>query len=475
MSTADGSVARRKVRKGTSCWECKRRKTRCEFRPASSACASCQRRDLPCISQEVNDEDAVREPVERRVLQIEDMVDRLLQQKRGADRTPLSTSLCPAPASLLLGASLNSLLRTMLPLPSTAAIILERGNFGGLPTRISKLGSSHRIPGQFVRAASHHVTSHDDLVNSLDGLEVLMLEASYYISNGDVRVAWLTMRRAIAVAQLLGADAQQSLERARMLWFGLLSGDRWLSLTLGLSAATADNGFLAPLCPDTMDDEETDGIDGILKSLARSMPSRWLFKSLGGMQGVASFTSRISFWRFAPPLSMLESRTLGRYPSSRPGSPRKAHHGPSYRGVDDKVVPAVAALLLAHVDGHRLGHLYALDHQRAQDMGVAQELVATFEGSRGANDAEVVNLKSLVDIEAETAGGVNFHLGMGAADAVTSCVNVLCLGPFGQLGSTHRHRYYRITKMKGLACFSAMLPATHFYSKTTFDLGSRVD
>lgn len=44
----------RKLRKGTvSCWECKRRKIRCEYDASTSAiCNSCRRRGSNCISQE---------------------------------------------------------------------------------------------------------------------------------------------------------------------------------------------------------------------------------------------------------------------------------------------------------------------------------------------------------------------------------------------------------------------------------------
>ncbi|EGX88125.1 C6 zinc finger domain protein [Cordyceps militaris CM01] len=56
-----GAVTRRKLRKGTrSCWACKHRKTSCVFvSPQDSACKGCQRRRLPCISQDVPEEEAI--------------------------------------------------------------------------------------------------------------------------------------------------------------------------------------------------------------------------------------------------------------------------------------------------------------------------------------------------------------------------------------------------------------------------------
>ncbi|KAM0211382.1 hypothetical protein ACHAQI_005338 [Fusarium lateritium] len=45
---------RRKLRKGTqSCWECKRRKSKCIFSGASEVCDFCKRRGTDCVSQEV--------------------------------------------------------------------------------------------------------------------------------------------------------------------------------------------------------------------------------------------------------------------------------------------------------------------------------------------------------------------------------------------------------------------------------------
>lgn len=56
---------RRKLRKGThSCWECKRRKTRCIFHPLdTSTCNGCRRRGSQCISQELPENPAVSLPV----------------------------------------------------------------------------------------------------------------------------------------------------------------------------------------------------------------------------------------------------------------------------------------------------------------------------------------------------------------------------------------------------------------------------
>lgn len=50
-------LKRRKIRRGTqSCWECKRRKTRCSFAtPEDSVCDGCRSRKVDCISQEFDE------------------------------------------------------------------------------------------------------------------------------------------------------------------------------------------------------------------------------------------------------------------------------------------------------------------------------------------------------------------------------------------------------------------------------------
>lgn len=58
ITPSDETTAkRRKVRKGThSCWECKRRKVKCNFAsPHGAICINCHQRNTKCVSQEVID------------------------------------------------------------------------------------------------------------------------------------------------------------------------------------------------------------------------------------------------------------------------------------------------------------------------------------------------------------------------------------------------------------------------------------
>ncbi|KAK3317145.1 hypothetical protein B0T19DRAFT_302331 [Cercophora scortea] len=77
---------RRKVRKGThSCWECRRRKIRCQYGPASDTiCLPCQARGSACRSQEYVDESRPQHAPDRRMAQrlgrLEDLMARLVDR-----------------------------------------------------------------------------------------------------------------------------------------------------------------------------------------------------------------------------------------------------------------------------------------------------------------------------------------------------------------------------------------------------------
>lgn len=82
---------RRKLRKGTqSCWECKRRKVRCNFTATTDlTCDGCKRRKTTCTSQEFPD-DSVRtassSQLSDRLAQLETVVERLIKKIDVADK-----------------------------------------------------------------------------------------------------------------------------------------------------------------------------------------------------------------------------------------------------------------------------------------------------------------------------------------------------------------------------------------------------
>ncbi|KAL7813333.1 hypothetical protein V8C26DRAFT_165135 [Trichoderma gracile] len=90
-SSTSARAERRKPRRGTtSCWECKRRKTRCHFNNSgSSACESCERRGCKCVLQHVEEPSLVTEAADRSIRarhpgdqldHLEGLVGRLVRQ-----------------------------------------------------------------------------------------------------------------------------------------------------------------------------------------------------------------------------------------------------------------------------------------------------------------------------------------------------------------------------------------------------------
>ncbi|CAD6576426.1 MAG: hypothetical protein ASARMPRED_007725 [Alectoria sarmentosa] len=95
------------------------------------------------------------------------------------------------------------------------------------------------------------VLGDDELAGTLDGVECMVLRAKYDINDGRIRRAWLTIRRAISFAQILGLhkcqspsafDINDSLRR-ESLWKALYADDRFLSLLLGLPYGPSETHF----------------------------------------------------------------------------------------------------------------------------------------------------------------------------------------------------------------------------------------
>lgn len=92
------------------------------------------------------------------------------------------------------------------------------------------------------------VIANDELAGTIDGLECMILRAKHETDNGRIRKAWLTFRRAIGFAQLLGlhkrigkseSNTNESIRR-ESIWKSLYSADRLLSLILGLPYGPAE-------------------------------------------------------------------------------------------------------------------------------------------------------------------------------------------------------------------------------------------
>jgi hypothetical protein len=106
----------------------------------------------------------------------------------------------------------------------------------------------HHIMNDLARAAIRIVTTNDLLLGSLEGLENIILEAFYHTDSGDIRQAWITMRRAVMAAQLLGLhrsghyrykiiDSRNDID-PETVWSSIVYMERVVSLLSGLPTST---------------------------------------------------------------------------------------------------------------------------------------------------------------------------------------------------------------------------------------------
>ncbi|KPM44535.1 hypothetical protein AK830_g1991 [Neonectria ditissima] len=378
---SEPAAKRRKVRKGTrSCWECRRRKIKCEFGSDEDAvCVGCVARDSRCVSQEEAVEPAPTPPDRRlaqRLGRLEELMEKIVNNTTasaedpapppkmptpsespatgpsygsgaggsgngdglgdifdstagrmtslGPGSAPVGSNHLPSPLSAPLpfpsrgtarAAKYHSISRTLhglLPAQQTlyaisqqspgakyvlAAFYSQQDQLDGKPAPISALAqvprpTSHpallakrllqlaiclqqmppffdgsglglaKPPGEtmeeWVAAAGRLVTSDDDLVGCLEGLECLVLQSFYQSDAGHLRKSWMTSRRALNMAQLMGIDRKATrtirscdpeFDVARqpspaVLWFRINCSDRYLSLILGLPVGSRDDSAM---------------------------------------------------------------------------------------------------------------------------------------------------------------------------------------------------------------------------------------
>ncbi|KAJ4184450.1 hypothetical protein NW767_013208 [Fusarium falciforme] len=367
------STKRRKVRKGTrSCWECRRRKIKCQFNSDEDAiCVGCLQRETTCISQEYVQEPAaptqdkrLAQRLGRLEMLMEKLVDNSVPEPSPARRVhipspsdsdepstfrrftqqaadvfdssvvdnaqhmtsslnhsdapltslPDSTPIVPPirfPSRLAKANHISPQLHALFPPQRTlyaisqqspgarfvlAAFYSQKDQIDGKPEPLSSLAqipdvTSHpailakrllqlavclqQMPAFFdgstlglkksmaetmeewVSVTSRLVTSDDDFVGCLEGLECLIIQSFYQSDAGQLRKAWMTCRRALNMAQLMGIDRRSAKSirscdpsfdpRRRpspaVIWFRINCNDRYLSLILGLPIGSRDNWF----------------------------------------------------------------------------------------------------------------------------------------------------------------------------------------------------------------------------------------
>lgn len=142
----------------------------------------------------------------------------------------------------------------------TLALRLQGASAPGDPF-VEQLSVDRRdLLDRIVDTARRLVNSNDAMVSSVEGINSIAMEGLCYANMGDIRRAWLTMRRAMLVAQTMGVHRQVCPPSAHgaaygsrsdaaspaSIWFALVHLDRYFSLVLGLPQCSSESIFATP-------------------------------------------------------------------------------------------------------------------------------------------------------------------------------------------------------------------------------------
>ena len=192
--------------------------------------------------------------------------------------------------------------------------------------------SPHGIKERLTDLAIRLVTTNDELLGSIEGLECIMLESVYQANIGNLRRSWVAGRRALSAAQLMGLNRSDNQARykvlnpkaayhPRLMWFRINFLDRSLCLMLGLPQGCLDRSMASDMMlandtpmgrlerihcvigskilernesdPSSQDFALTRNLDEELQKAARSLPSKWW---LVPKIELASTDSQTLFW-----------------------------------------------------------------------------------------------------------------------------------------------------------------------------------
>ncbi|CAK7198251.1 hypothetical protein SEUCBS139899_000910 [Sporothrix eucalyptigena] len=126
---------------------------------------------------------------------------------------------------------------------------------------------------RYFEVASNLVTSQDTMVASQEGLESLLLQAFFMVNKGNIRGAWMTLRRALGIAQLIGLPPPSWSNHPMSLhfvWTRLIFSERFLSLMLGLPSSIVEDHYRSSLSPhSTRAVDWTDNLVNLSQDLER--------------------------------------------------------------------------------------------------------------------------------------------------------------------------------------------------------------
>lgn len=114
-------------------------------------------------------------------------------------------------------------------------------------TRLSNIWCLDATMQTYVSTVTTLITSSDELMLTLHGLETLLLLAIFHMNSANLRQAWLVIRRGLNLAHLMGFHRiitqpecdppVLAVQNAKMIWRNLVNLDRYLGLHLRLPFA----------------------------------------------------------------------------------------------------------------------------------------------------------------------------------------------------------------------------------------------
>ncbi|KAK1624401.1 hypothetical protein BDP81DRAFT_357380 [Colletotrichum phormii] len=359
-------------------------------------------------------------------------------------RALICTRSSPKPSSLPSSTALLQLPPTgSHPVLIARSLLILASFLQGMPFssahHLEKLSTSwHNIMSRAVETAHDLVTCKDELVDSLEGLECIMLEGLYENYAGNLRTSWLAGRRGVAIAQMLGLSRGikprslvGSVIEPNDLWFRLVQFDRYLSLMLGLPQSALEDVYAGPdalegcppldrflrLCTvacgrllqrhpaEVYNYKMAKNIDKLLQEASTVMPAQWwvvptLASEIGHLEKIREalrfndhfmyyhLLLQLHFPNILRPMSEHDRATavtasreiLSRFLSFRATRPARFY----CRGVDLIAFLSCTALCLAHIcDFHHQttdGTGFHLSvHQRLGDRGMLEQALVVMQ------------------------------------------------------------------------------------------------
>lgn len=318
------------------------------------------------------------------------------------------------------------------------------------------LGYYHGLMHSAVDTAIRLVTTNEDVVCSVEGIECIMMEALFHNYSGNLHRAWMAVRRAIMHAQIMALHRSPNPPSLKILepetrasfdadeiCFKLVLMDHYLSLMLGLPPTDLEARFTRPEALEkcqpvdrmhrirciasgrilrrktTNDYSETKEIEALFNKADAELPAQWWLMPRFAPSGNAVEETRRLMDQLANYHMLIqlhlpfvfhcqESKFIAAN-SSREVLIRFitlcTANAPYYycRGIDFLVFTSTTVLCLVHSDTRN----NVLNHSRLADRGLMERTLEIMESKEHTGSITGV-LRRLLDIEANASGGMAY-------------------------------------------------------------------